>query len=104
MERRQLAYRGWPKVPPVEKGIDVKLAVDLIHAAMSQRYDALVLFSSDTDLIPAIELAAEIGAMVEVACWDGAKPLRIPRTGGPRCHYLTQSEWRSVIRDWSGRA
>lgn len=28
--RRQLVYRGWPHLPPVEKGIDVALAVDLI--------------------------------------------------------------------------
>lgn len=48
--RRQLNYRDWPNRPPQEKGIDVALAVDMIHLAYRRQYDALVLFSSDTDL------------------------------------------------------
>jgi hypothetical protein len=64
-------------MPPVEKGIDVKLAVDLIYAAMRKDAAALVLFSSDTDLLPAVELATEIGIRVEAACWDGTKRLSI---------------------------
>jgi hypothetical protein len=101
MERRPLTYRNWPDTPPVEKGIDVKLAVDLIYAAMQETYDALVVFSSDTDLLPAIELARKIGAVVEVACWDGAKRLALP--GGIPCHHLSYADWRSVVRDWSRR-
>lgn len=41
MIRRQLNYRGWPNMPPQEKGIDVALAVDLIHLAIRRQYDAL---------------------------------------------------------------
>ena len=39
-----------------EKGIDVKIAVDLIMAALDNKYDTAVLVSSDTDLIPALDL------------------------------------------------
>jgi len=39
-----------------EKGIDVKLATDLIIGAMDDKYDSAVLVSSDTDLVPAIDL------------------------------------------------
>lgn len=38
-----------------EKGIDVKIAVDLIVGAVDNKYDTAILVSSDTDLIPAID-------------------------------------------------
>jgi dipeptidase E len=38
-----------------EKGIDVKLATDLITGAMDDRYDTAIVVSSDADLIPAID-------------------------------------------------
>lgn len=38
-----------------EKGIDVKLATDLIVGAIDGRYDTAVVVSSDSDLIPAID-------------------------------------------------
>ncbi len=100
MVRRPLTYRRWPDHPPVEKGVDVKLAVDLIQAAMAHTYDALVIFSSDTDLQPAVDLAAEIGAVIEVACWQGSNRLEAPGEGV--CHYLGAADWRKVTRDWTG--
>lgn len=39
-----------------EKGIDVKIATDLIIAAMDNQYDVAIIVSSDTDLIPAIDI------------------------------------------------
>lgn len=41
-----------------EKGIDVKLAIDLIKLATEDVYDVAVVFSADTDLLPALEMAA----------------------------------------------
>ena len=38
-----------------EKGIDVKIATDLLVGAMDNRYDTAILVSSDSDLIPAID-------------------------------------------------
>jgi len=38
-----------------EKGIDVKLATDLIVGAIDNKYDTAVIVSSDTDLVPAID-------------------------------------------------
>jgi len=37
-----------------EKGTDVKIAVDLIVGAVDNIYDTIILVSSDTDLIPAM--------------------------------------------------
>ncbi len=38
-----------------EKGIDVKMATDLIVGAVDDQYDTAIIVSSDTDLIPAID-------------------------------------------------
>jgi len=38
-----------------EKGIDVKLATDLIVGSVDDRYDTAIVVSSDSDLIPAID-------------------------------------------------
>lgn len=56
-----------------EKGIDVKIAVDLIVGATSDEYDTAVVASSDTDLIPAIKHVISIGKKLEYAGF-AAKP------------------------------
>lgn len=48
-----------------EKGVDVKLAVDLLVGAYDDLYDAAILISSDTDLIPAIKKVKHLGKQVE---------------------------------------
>ena len=70
---RDLRYRG---EVAVEKGVDVWLAVDLVKIAMEQSADCVVVASSDTDLVPALELAVELrgSEFVEVAGWDGPGP------------------------------
>ncbi len=56
---------------PREKGIDVLLAVDFVLGAARNEYDIGVIFSADTDLIPALEavIAMKGEQAVEVACW-----------------------------------
>jgi uncharacterized LabA/DUF88 family protein len=38
-----------------EKGVDVRIAVEMIRFAREDKYDVVYLLSSDTDLVPAIE-------------------------------------------------
>lgn len=38
-----------------EKGIDVKIATDLIVGAVDNKYDTAIVISSDTDIVPAID-------------------------------------------------
>jgi hypothetical protein len=104
--RRQLNYRGWPRLPGQEKGIDVAIAVDLMYLAIRGDYDALVLFSSDTDLLPALKAIVSLRlGHVEVACWAGAKSLRLPdsKPRRPWCHMFSKTDWQSVTEDWQGR-
>ena len=48
-----------------EKGVDVKIAVDLLVGAYENFYDDAIVLSSDTDLIPAMEKIKKLGKTVE---------------------------------------
>lgn len=48
-----------------EKGVDVKLATDLLIGAYENIYDTAIVISSDTDLIPAIKKVKHLGKKVE---------------------------------------
>jgi uncharacterized LabA/DUF88 family protein len=81
-----------------EKGIDVLLALDLVLGAVRDEYDVGILFSSDTDLVPAIDEALACGKRVENAVWkpdvDHPHPLRGTHKN-IWCHQLdrTKFEW-----------
>jgi len=48
-----------------EKGVDVNIAVDILVNAYENLVDRIILVSSDTDLLPAINKAQEKGKTVE---------------------------------------
>ncbi|MDZ4248168.1 MAG: NYN domain-containing protein [Patescibacteria group bacterium] len=50
---------------PGEKGVDVKIAIDLVVGAIDDLFDTAILVSSDTDLIPAVKYAQYKGKQVE---------------------------------------
>jgi uncharacterized LabA/DUF88 family protein len=58
-----------------EKGVDVKLAIDLVIGAADNLYDTAVVVSSDTDLIPAIKYALYKKKNVEYVGFAGTPSL-----------------------------
>ncbi len=57
-----------------EKGVDVSLAIDFVAGAVAGTFDVGVIFSTDSDLTPALEFVLErpqLGVTAEVAVWDG---------------------------------
>lgn len=81
---RPLRYSRDPDEPPREKGIDVELAVAAVECVFSEDCDVAVIFSHDTDLVPAVELIARLrgNAAVETASWGSEnfnRRLRIQR-------------------------
>lgn len=48
-----------------EKGVDVKIATEMLIGAYENLYDTTILISSDTDLLPAIEKARGLGKKIE---------------------------------------
>lgn len=59
-------HSGRNQYPPHEKGVDVLLAVDLIMDGFYRAYEEAIIFSNDTDLIPAIVEAKKITSGVRI--------------------------------------
>lgn len=54
-----------------EKGVDVRVATDLVLAAHDKNQQSLVLGSSDSDIAPAIEAAGKLGLKTTYFCYGG---------------------------------
>jgi hypothetical protein len=82
-----------------EKGIDVQLALDMVMGAKEDDYDVAVLFSGDTDLIPAVEGVRRLGKIAEVASWrslpgyERMSRLTTPGVPNPWCHWLDKDDY-----------
>lgn len=93
-----------PGMDPREKGIDVQLAIDFVVMAVKREYDVGILFSTDTDMEPAIEGVcsitdvAQIPAVAEVAAWSGPNtaPRRLGASSNVWCHWLDQVDYQAV--------
>jgi uncharacterized LabA/DUF88 family protein len=55
---------------PVEKGIDVMLATDLLYFAWHDFYDVAILVSGDADFAYALQAVKNVGKHVEVAYFE----------------------------------
>lgn len=91
---------------PQEKGIDVRLAIDFVTGAIDGKYDVGVIFSTDTDLRPALEYVAQkFDPMprAEVAAWRSPtsnKRISFTGTYPTWCHYLDEADFDSA-RDFT---
>jgi uncharacterized LabA/DUF88 family protein len=104
---RGLRYPAtYPNDDAEEKGIDVLLALDFVVLALRDEYDIGVIFSHDTDLVPALEQATAAGKTPCVASWQ-------PDTGyghsinvkgsGVLCHWLPRVDYHRIkdTRDYN---
>ena len=55
---------------PVEKGIDIMLATDLLYFAWNNSYDVAILVSGDSDFAYALQSVKNLGKHVEVAYFE----------------------------------
>lgn len=73
---RSLRYH--PGKPTQEKGVDVLVALNFVRLVQEHQHDVVVLAAHDTDLEPALEMAAGFttGAKPETAGWATGRRLR----------------------------
>lgn len=77
--------RGHVTEEYIEKGVDTKIACDLLAAAIRDAYDIGVLVSNDADLIPSIE------------CVQDVLDRRIVHAGlGDACQYIRSAAWAHI--------
>ena len=101
---RTLRYPSdWPSSPAQEKGIDVALAVDFVTMALGGAYEVGILFSTDTDLLPALEAVIGLDShpypRCEVAAWSEpgtySRRLQVPNRR-IWCHWLGPDDYAAV--------
>ena len=75
----RLVYPPSAGARPNEKGVDVKLATDMLLHASRDNYDVAVLVSGDTDFVDVVQGVKDLGKNVEIALFDpkGSQALRI---------------------------
>lgn len=97
---RSLRYNREDDWAPQEKGVDVNLAIGAVESVLTQTCDMAVLFSHDTDLLPAIEAIARIASPrnVETAAWTSPSFDQRLRTKikGVYHHHLDASVFEAV--------
>jgi len=81
-----------------EKGVDVRMAVDIVAGALQDTYDRVVILSSDTDLIPAIDLARKKGKKVTYVGFSH-KPAYALQKNSDLSRLITKSELEQFIED-----
>jgi len=69
-----------PNGPPAEKGVDVKIAVDIITFAYLNVYDTAILVSGDADFVPAIKAAQDFGKQVINVSFPKTKSFHLNQT------------------------
>ena len=55
----------------VQKGVDVKLAVEMIDFGFRNTYDTAILVSGDSDFVPAVQFVKNLGKHVELVVVQG---------------------------------
>jgi uncharacterized LabA/DUF88 family protein len=87
-------------LPPREKGIDVKLAVDAVMTAMEGSCDTVILASCDTDLNPVIDALLTMKQArgvpaVEVIAWRGRQQ-NLGRPPGVPFRWIGDLDYKAV--------
>ncbi len=79
-----------------EKGIDVRLALDVVRMARENRYDVALIFSQDQDLSEAADevkaISVQQGRWIKVACAFPVSPTAENRRG------INGTEWITIGR------
>lgn len=79
-----------------EKGIDVRIALDIVRHAIDGDYDVALVFSQDQDLSEGVEdvksLAAREGRWIKLACAFPSSPT-VPRSRG-----INHTDWIKIDR------
>ena len=83
---------------PQEKGIDVRLALDIVSLARKRQFDVAVIFSQDQDLAEVVEevreIALEQDRWIKVACAFPSGPRATAKRG------VNKTDWFRMNQDF----
>ncbi|MFC1870489.1 NYN domain-containing protein [Chloroflexota bacterium] len=85
---------------PVEKGVDIMLATDLLYFAWHDLYDVAVLVSGDADFAYALQTVKNMGKHVEVAYFESGVSRDLLNVADSR-HLLNRGFFSGL---WAGQS
>jgi len=62
--------------PPVQKGVDMRVALHMVKLAYNNAYDIAILVTGDADLVEAVRTVKELGKQVEYICYPNVMRAR----------------------------
>ena len=86
----------------IEKGVDIVIAVDLLRFAFNNMYDTAILVSGDSDFVPAVQAAQDLGKHIEMACTHSGRSNLLHNTCD-RIHELNENLLADCWRDGKRR-
>jgi len=105
---RPLRYRKGPgsELIASEKGVDVQLALAAVGSVIGGECDIAIIFSHDSDLLPAVETIRDLRSAghVETASWTSPTfKTRIPPVGGVFNHFVDRNAFAQIedLTDYS---
>lgn len=79
-----------------QKGVDVKLAVDMVRFAAANIYDRAILIAGDADFIPAVEAVKEFGKQVRLFGIEGRTNARLLEKADFRTN-MGRDRWKNIL-------
>lgn len=110
-----LAFRGWRKKPGVrnealtdedfspafeQKGVDMRIGLDMASIAEKRIADRFILISADTDLVPAIKMCRQRGIQIVVVEFPDKQISHKLREHADLCRHV---EWPEDMVDFEPR-
>lgn len=101
MKHCRLCHGDFPSVE--EKQTDVNMALFLLVRALQQRYDKAIIFSGDTDLLPAVKMvrgvfpAKQIGLVIPIGRASEDFKQQVDFHYKMREHHLAKSQFHDPI-------
>ena len=73
---------------PTQKGVDMKLGIDLVQMSMKKELDTAILITGDSDFLYGVEKAREVGVKVKLAYFPGSSINKEFRQSFDECDLL----------------
>ncbi len=74
----------------IQKGVDVRIALDIVNYSATRKVDRIALITGDTDFIPAMKHARANGLQVVLVAVPGHNP---PHGMREHCDFVRRIEW-----------
>ena len=79
----------YPDGRRTEKGVDVRMAADLVYYAARDFYDTAIVITEDQDFAPALAIVKELGKHVEIVTFGGSTTKELMRVADKPIDLMT---------------